>query len=183
VVSLQLPGGVLQTVLCAACMPQPKAGRLPELCLTLVAADPILPVPVHPTQPRRKGLRLIRASELKTPELPSPPPDQVARRTCTGPLTFPELCEMEPRLLDLLAEAHSHHNNHDEVFCANAVWYGYPGYKPGIRARMCRLVGIFAEKAGDLRPPEAYDLAYQTIYKALPDCRGNCICTRILENM
>ena len=67
------------------------------------------------------------------------------------------------------------------VFCANAVWYGYAGFEPGIRSRLCELVGTCAEKGGDLRPSEAYDLAYETLYEALPDCRGRCICSRILD--
>jgi hypothetical protein len=85
------------------------------------------------------------------------------------------LARLEPRLLDLLAEARAHHRNRDPVFCANAVWCGYGGFRPGLKARLCRLVGWTAERGGDLRTSEAYMIAYRTIYQALPDCR-RCLC-------
>jgi hypothetical protein len=172
---------MLQTILCAACMPEPCAGTFPEMSLTVVTADPILPSPGGDSDSHVPRFRLVPVSELPVRPRPSPPPELIAKRTRTGPLTFEELCEMEPRLQLLLAAAEAHHKNREPVFCANAVWYGYPGFRPGIKDRLCKLAGWLAERAGDLNSPEAYDLAYQTLYSALPDCRGRCICTRILE--
>ena len=93
-------------------------------------------------------------------------------------LTFERLTELEPRLKDLLAEARAFHKDPNPNFCANAVWYGYAG--PGLKERLCRLVGFTAEGGGALRTSAAYDLAYQTIYQALPDCRGRCACSAVL---
>jgi hypothetical protein len=91
------------------------------------------------------------------------------------------LARREPRLRGLLAEARAHHSNRAAVFCANAVWYGYPGFRPGLKARLSRLVGWMAQPEGDLRTCEAYDVAYQTIYRTLPDCRGRCQCSVFLD--
>lgn len=62
-------------------------------------------------------------------------------------------------------------------FCANAVWYGYHGHK-GIKSRLVRLVGWEAQKSDSvLHSCVAYDVAYETIYDALPDCKhGGCFC-------
>jgi hypothetical protein len=94
--------------------------------------------------------------------------------------TFVQLAALEPRLNDLLAEARAYHADTDPDFCANAVWYGYPGFGTGIKPRLCKLVGWGSGQCGYLRTKEAYDLAYETIYQALPDCRGRCACSAIL---
>jgi hypothetical protein len=62
-----------------------------------------------------------------------------------------------------------------KTFCANANWYGYSG--PGLKEKLCQLVGWEA-KTDDprLKTNEAYDVAYEAIYEALPDCRGRCSC-------
>jgi hypothetical protein len=94
---------------------------------------------------------------------------------------FMRLCVREPGLTDLLDEARSHRAH--ARFCANAVWYGYAGFKGrGIKARLCRLVGWYAVSGDpELRGKEAYDVAYRTIYDALPDCRSGCACQAILH--
>ena len=87
-------------------------------------------------------------------------------------LTWELLVDLEPKLGDLLSAIESVPDI-GQTFCANAVWYGYND-KPvgGFKAMVCRLVGW-----DRVRPPtelmsiEAYDLAYQTCYDALPDCR------------
>lgn len=86
-------------------------------------------------------------------------------------LTWRELVRREPRLAELLREAKAVDDS-DPHFCANLVWYG----RGGLKERLCRLVGWEAEKDDPvLRTPEAYDLAYEKIYNALPDCR-DCDC-------
>jgi hypothetical protein len=109
--------------------------------------------------------------------LPPPGAGQPGKRRGDRPLSFRALARLEPRLRDLLAEARAYHSNRGPTFCANAVWYGYPGWQPGLKGRLSHLVGWAAERGGDLRSSAAYDVAYQTIYQALPDCRGRCACT------
>ena len=176
---LCLPGGTLETVLCGSCMPQPRDGTHPEMLLEVVAAAPVLAPPDRPGAPPASGLGCVPVSRLPAPALQAPAAGQPGKKGNRRP-TFRALAKLEPRLCDLLAEARSYHNNRDPVFCANAVWYGYPGFKPGLKGRLGRLVGWTAERGGELRTSEAYDLAYRTIYRALPDCRGRCLCSLIL---
>jgi hypothetical protein len=90
-------------------------------------------------------------------------------------LTFKDLVALEPRLQPLLDEARSYHQNTAADFCANAVWYGYFDSR-GLKERMSRLVGYEVPKSvGILSTEEAYDVAYDTIYQALPNCRA-CGC-------
>jgi hypothetical protein len=97
-------------------------------------------------------------------------------------VTFAQLAALEPELVSLLAEARSYRRGRDPMFCANAVFYGYSGYRPGLKERLIRLVGWEAyEKGPVLSSSEAYDVAYDTIYAALPDCRGRCACWSLLS--
>jgi hypothetical protein len=77
-------------------------------------------------------------------------------------MTFAELASIEPQLATLLKEARRVEPS--DTFCANAVWYRQ--FKP----RLLSLAGWEAENP-ILRSSEAYDVAYETIYEALPDCR------------
>jgi hypothetical protein len=90
--------------------------------------------------------------------------------------TFARLVSLEPRLADLLAEAKARRQKAGRKFCANAVWYGYPGHQPGLRQRLTQLVGWNSHRKGLLGSSTAYDVAYQTIYRALPDCGADCAC-------
>lgn len=65
-----------------------------------------------------------------------------------SPVSLPEwqqwhsLCSLEPRLLELLAEACAFQSDRRKSFCANEVWYGEGKYKgKGLKQRMARLVG------------------------------------------
>ena len=88
----------------------------------------------------------------------------------TKRLTFKQLAKLDPRLMDLYNEAIETKDPGGPSFCANYVWYK-PG---GLKERLTDLVGWGAETP-ELRSTEAYDLAYLTIYDALPNCR-NCNC-------
>ena len=119
-------------------------------------------VNVVPPEP----LRFIPLSELllEADALPAVPIHH-------GPApSFEELADLEPRLLELLHEARSMIDMGGLSFCANRIWYD--GFKP----RLVALVG-WERDAGPklLRTSAAYDVAYQTIYGALPDCR-DCAC-------
>src|SRR5262249_24967899 len=103
----------------------------------------------------------------------------VAWRTAmpTEPLTLEELLALEPRLKPLFAEAKSFRRNTQEGFCANAVWFGYPGYEPGLKALLAELVGWYSRQEGVLGSREAYEVASRALYKALPDCRHDDPCS------
>jgi hypothetical protein len=168
--SLCLPGGTLETILCDGCLPRPDGDAHPELRLEVVAAPVVLAAVDRRGPPSDAPLRLRPASELaSTRPAPGPP------GKCDGPPTFQQLVALEPRLLDLLVEALGHHENRERSFCANAVWCGHLGHRPGLKARLRHLAGWAAEQGGVLRTREAYDVAAGVIYRALPDCR-RCPC-------
>lgn len=84
-------------------------------------------------------------------------------------LTWAQVSAMEPRLAGLLDTARLVDGSGDH-FCANRVWYGT--FKPAL----CELVGWGRKQSPyALTTSGAYDVAYETIYAALPDCRG-CWC-------
>ena len=103
-------------------------------------------------------------------------------------LTFKDLVALEPRLADLLIEAQGHKPT--RRFCANEAWYGYFGFS-GLKGKLVRLVGWGRETPPDgatdaakeetLKSSQAYSVAYQTVYRALPDCGPECVCRRIMQ--
>lgn len=98
------------------------------------------------------------------------------RNTANGP-TWAQLVELEPQLQALLDEATTTDGS-GEHFCANRVWYGSARNRNGLKERLCRLVGWDIRRRGGpvlLSSEAAYDVAYETIYDALPDCR-ECGC-------
>lgn len=78
--------------------------------------------------------------------------------------SFEEICVIEPRLRDLYREAKSYQPR--PGFCANEVWYR----QGGLKERLTRLVGWGADNPA-LRSRRVYDLSYDVIYNALPDCQ------------
>jgi hypothetical protein len=86
---------------------------------------------------------------------------------------FEQLAALEPRLNELLAKAQAHHGT-----CANAAWYG----QGGLRKAMQRVVGHLRNTEGpeELKTSAAYDVAYRTLYSALPDCNG-CGCLSLKD--
>ncbi len=85
-------------------------------------------------------------------------------------MTFEELEKLEPRLAALLAEARAVPSRGKPDFCANRAWYG--NGRDGLKAKLGKLAGWNAEGADPrLHSEKAYDVAYQAIYEALPDCR------------
>jgi hypothetical protein len=87
--------------------------------------------------------------------------------------TFDELALLEPGLATLLAEARAVSSRGNPKFRANAVWYGFGKYRhSGLKPRLVQLVGWNARKVDPvLRSEDAYDVIYETISAALPDCR------------
>ena len=93
-----------------------------------------------------------------------------------------KLIRLEPCLLALLKAAEAIRDDKTKPgFCANEIWYhgsNQDGSKRvhSLKWELCQLVGYYAQSPlPELRTPDAYDIAYETIYKALPDCR-NCWC-------
>lgn len=111
----------------------------------------------HPWRSRRKSY---------------PPPAEEQETLMAKQLTWKEVVTAEPRLANLYADVCAVRDVGGNSFCANAAWYGYRGY--GFKERMFNLVGFYAANP-DLRTMEAYDLAYDKLYRALPNCR-NCAC-------
>ena len=96
--------------------------------------------------------------------------------------TWETLVADEPRLANLLARAQMIVDTGDTAyFCANSAWYGYGHYEGrGLKSRLSELVGWGRPKPnagmGYLNESPAYDVAYETVYAVLPDCRGQCSC-------
>lgn len=97
------------------------------------------------------------------PSLSEVPPN------ATPSLTWNKLILLEPRLLTLYDEAKN--TEQKPGYTANAKWFGEGEYRSqAIKPRLLRLVGWTAEGDEDtLHSCQAYDIAYHTIYWALPD--------------
>lgn len=105
---------------------------------------------------------------------------RLATKATTENPAWTALTRKEPRLRELLGRARSVQDDGEDVFCANHRWYGCgefrtcPVCKGGLKLVLSTLVGRNADNI-ELEDSKAYDLAYETIYQALPDCRGcNC---------
>lgn len=79
-----------------------------------------------------------------------------------------EIVEKEPRMDSLLSKAKAVRDEGGNSFCANTVWYR--DFKP----MLVKLIG-FDSKQESLRTMHHYDIGYEIIYDALPNCR-NCNC-------
>ena len=88
-----------------------------------------------------------------------------------SPVTWKMLAAYEPRLAAMLEEAKKIDGS-DARFCANEVWF-----MGGMKDRVIALAGWEAPVTAPawMRGQSAYDVAYQTIYDALPPCR-DCFC-------
>jgi hypothetical protein len=95
-------------------------------------------------------------------------------------IDFPILAHVEPRLGVLLRTAQSYRKERGERFCANELWHGYGLHRgQGLKPLLRQLVGIDRDSQhAVLGSSFAYNLAHDTIYNALPDCRGACGCAR-----
>jgi hypothetical protein len=83
------------------------------------------------------------------------------------------LAELEPRLQDLRREA-SWRAAARSPFCRFEAWYG----RAGLKVRLSRLVGLGAEQPGLLNSVAAYQVVYETLFAALPECDEDCPCQR-----
>ncbi|GAN33722.1 MAG: hypothetical protein DYG83_10320 [Candidatus Brocadia sp. AMX2] len=96
--------------------------------------------------------------------------EREARQTAIkGSLTWETIIAIDPYFDDLLHGIKT--IKPGEKFCANETWY--KEYKPIILRR----VGYFAPNYAPeiLKTEKAYDVVYQKLYDALPDCKG-CAC-------
>ena len=84
--------------------------------------------------------------------------------------TWAELVALDARFADLLDLARSYHQSRRRRFCANHV------YVWELKPRLEDLAGCTRHWGPKLlRTEAAYDVARETVYNALPDCRG-CVC-------
>ena len=81
------------------------------------------------------------------------------------------LTQSEPALAALQRELSEVRDAGGNSFCANKYWYVQ------VAPRVADLVGEQAaqDDPAFLRSPEAYTLAYEVLYRLLPNCR-NCVC-------
>jgi len=87
-----------------------------------------------------------------------------------------EITQREPRLLALYERARATQDDKTkEWFCANQIWYRQ------LKPELVELVGSARTDDAILGTCRAYDVAYHTVYNALPDCRGNCPDVMILQ--
>ena len=86
-------------------------------------------------------------------------------------MTIEQVCSIEPAIAELMREAGAIRDDRAKPsFCANREWYGVGR----LRWRLCSLVG-WGGSNPRLRNSEAYDVAYDAVYRLLPDCR-KCGC-------
>ena len=116
---------------------------------------------------------VVRLSDV-TPATVAAPPEPSRRPS------WEQLVELEPALGKLRREIRALRRTPlGDDFCANARWFGFgkwrgQGYKP----RLTEFVGWCAKSADPaLRTMAAYQVAYETCYAALPNCR-DCACAR-----
>jgi hypothetical protein len=82
-----------------------------------------------------------------------------------------ELVAIEPRLGELLDAVVAADDGAAPRFCADVEW------SRRFKQQLWRLVGFMARKDNEkLRSTQAYDLATQKCFAALPPCRGGCGC-------
>jgi hypothetical protein len=89
--------------------------------------------------------------------------------------TWRMLVKIEPELARLYDDVRAVRDPGGIWFCANNRWYG-DASGGGFKSRLVRLVGFDAQSRDPrMRTMEAYDVAYDKIYAALPPCR-DCLC-------
>jgi hypothetical protein len=85
-------------------------------------------------------------------------------------ITWETLAEREPALVELQHELSEVRDEGGNSFCANKYW------SVRVAPRVSELVGAQSVREDPLlRAPEAYTLAYEVLYRLLPNCR-NCVC-------
>ena len=87
-------------------------------------------------------------------------------------MTWIHVLSLEPALGELLDQA----RNHQGPECPIRRWYA----SGGLRAALSNLVG-WKRLVGpsELQGSDAYTVAYETIYGALPDCQEDCQCMNL----
>jgi hypothetical protein len=88
-------------------------------------------------------------------------------------MDWDDMVKVEPALTRLLREVMVADHHDPRVFCGVTAWHGSGG-RPGFKMRMYQLAGFGSGNAA-LRTREAYEVATEKLYNALPPCRG-CAC-------
>lgn len=109
--------------------------------------------------------KIYRGSDLLNMQFP----DDGTPEWKGGLVTWEQVSDLVPELKLMLKLAKSIRRPKGP-WCSNNMWYAI--FKP----RLCELVGDGCPRKNPmLRSSEAYDIAYKTIYDALPPCR-DCLC-------
>lgn len=77
---------------------------------------------------------------------------------------FHRISTIEPKLMEMYQFVTSIDPSMDGSFCANEIWYR------DLKPLLLTLVGHYSE-VDAISDARSYDVAYQTIYRALPNCR------------
>lgn len=89
-------------------------------------------------------------------------------------MQWTDLIRLDPRLSGLLVSVRrlAARRASRADYCANDFWCGEVVSPWSPKERLCRLVG-WERKSGPriLQTPAAYDVAYDTLYAALPACK------------
>lgn len=93
-------------------------------------------------------------------------------------ITFERICELDDRVRVLFDDA-KRAGDEDQYFDGIAAWFGEVGYeKYSFKQRLCDLVGWHRHRGPiELESHEAYEVAYRTIFDAMPPDRedpSNC---------
>jgi len=118
------------------------------------------------------GIYTVAEFLAKFPPRPAPPPPTRDTNPEGRRLTYAELVAREPRLADLRRFVAAQQPGQPD-YCANRAWFRAPGFK----AALCRIIGDEADQEdAALRTSAAYDVAYHTLYHALPGGGGEGGC-------
>jgi hypothetical protein len=88
-------------------------------------------------------------------------------------MDWEDMVKIEPALARLLKDVEAADRHGIRAFCGVTAWHGSGG-RLGLKMRMYQLAGFGSSNAG-LRTREAYEVALEKLYNALPPCRG-CAC-------
>lgn len=97
--------------------------------------------------------------------------EEITTETCSR-ITFDRICELDPEVRRLLEYA-KRAGIGDKHFDGIAAWFGEFGYEQySLKQRLCDLVGWSRHRDPvELQSSEAYDVAYKTIFDAMPPDR------------
>jgi hypothetical protein len=97
---------------------------------------------------------------------------EVTSKESSSRITFDRICELDHEVRVLFEDA-KRAGDEDKYFDGIAAWFGEHGYERySFKQRLCDLVGWSRHREPvELQSSEAYDVAYKTIFDAMPPDR------------